>query len=589
MKRQELAMPPKSVGLSWKEAVPRAPWGTRCRAARTLTLWLAWLALLAAPICADDSPLPDLPLPDLQRFEPDVREQLSQLHADAARSDHTGSADAYGALGEAYLAYELPRDADAALEAASTLDPGEPRWPYLRALAALETGDRELAVHHFDETLRRRPDHLQTLLRSASTLLDLGRLDEAAEHFRAADSALGDSNLPGMRAALHFGRGRLAAERDHHEEAAAEFRRALEFQPGADGTYYHLARSLVRLGQRDAARQAMDLRGETVPYFRDPWLAAMKRRAAGGQADVLRGLKALKAGRLGEAESALRSALESSPGEVEALVGLARIHAQRGEGDATETLYRRALDADPESVQVLLNLGALLASRGEGGDEALELFRRATLADPRSASAHFNLGLELLRRGQTDEGERALQNALELRPGDAPALEALARSQAGRRDFPAAAATYAELVRAVPDRADVRFGLALALTLGGRCAEARPVLGEAVARFGPADPATGALTGLLARVLAACPDDDARDGDRAVELALPRFQASPGVETGRTLGMALAEAGRFDEAAQHLRRLLDAASRAGASAALPVLRRELASYERGEPVRSPWE
>ena len=263
-------------------------------------------------------------------------------------------------------------------------------------------------------------------------------------------------------------------------------------------------------------------------------------------------------------------------------------HTLRGDSDTAEALYRQAIAAEPESVEALLNLGALLASRSDGGGEALELFRRATTADPGSASAHYNLGLELLRRGEAQGGERALQESLELRPGDASALEALGRSQAARRDFEAAAATYRTLAREAPDRADVRFGLALSLTLGGRCADARPVLDEAVDRFGSSDPACEALTGLLARVLAACGDADVRDGERAVELALPLFQKSPGVETGRTLGMALAEAGLFSEAAQHLRRLMDAASRAGASAALPVLRRELESYERGEPVRSPW-
>lgn len=556
-------------------------------------LGLAVIGFCVATAAAAQTPT--LLRPNLERFEPVARGQLEDLYAEATRHNNgtkAEEADTYGLLGETYLAYELPEEAESALSLAARLDPAQPRWPYLRALAALGRGDREAALGHFDTVLTQRPDQLPSLLHSAEILLDLGRLDAAATRYAEAQTILADQDLPGMRAAIHFGLGRLAAEVGRHDEAAAEFRSALASQPGATGVYYHLARALHRVGESQAARDALAGRGDVLPVYRDPWYAAMKRRSQGSQADLLLGLKELKAGRLAEAETALLRVIAQRPEDAEVLAGLGRVHQVRQEPIEAEAFYRRALAAeraagDDETLTVLLNFGALLAQRGDA--EALEIFRRAAEADPNSAAAHYNLALEWLRRGNTDAGEQALRRALRIHPNDRAALETLARTLASHGDFTGAVQPYRRLVTQEPERAEFAFGLALTLTLDGRCGEARPVLEEASARFGIETPEGPPLLGLLARVLAACPDDEARDGARALELAQALFQLSPGVESVRTLAMALAEAGRPGDAAEQIQRTLEAAERAGALPQLPVLRRELEIYRAGGTVRSPWQ
>ncbi len=70
------------------------------------------------------------------------------------------SAPAWGALGEVLLANQFPADADVCLARAETLDPAEPRWPYLRAWELLPS-DRDAAVEAFGARRRtvqgRRP------------------------------------------------------------------------------------------------------------------------------------------------------------------------------------------------------------------------------------------------------------------------------------------------------------------------------------------------------------------------------------------------------------------------------------------------
>jgi hypothetical protein len=97
-------------------------------------------------------------------------------------------------------------------------------------------------------------------------------------------------------------------------------------------------------------------------------------------------------------------------------------------------------------------------------------------------------------------------------------------------------------------------------------------------------PGNPVLTSSLAEVLAGSPDPAVRDGKRALELATAAYRANRGPEHGEAVGMALAELGRFDEAASHQRGLV--AEAAGASAEVRArLAANLARYERREPVR----
>jgi hypothetical protein len=94
------------------------------------------------------------------------------------------------------------------------------------------------------------------------------------------------------------------------------------------------------------------------------------------------------------------------------------------------------------------------------------------------------------------------------------------------------------------------------------------------------------LSSTLAEVLAGSPDASVRDGERALQLANAAYRANRGADHAEAVAMALAELGRFDEAAQFQRELLADAEKAKAPAALRTrLAANLARYERKEPVR----
>ena len=92
----------------------------------------------------------------------------------------------------------------------------------------------------------------------------------------------------------------------------------------------------------------------------------------------------------------------------------------------------------------------------------------------------------------------------------------------------------------------------------------------------------------LARLLAAAPDDRARDGRLALALAEKVIERDQSTDAGETLAMALAEIGRFGEAAAVQRDLVSAARRAGQADLATRLRDNLGLYEARKPSRTPW-
>ena len=92
----------------------------------------------------------------------------------------------------------------------------------------------------------------------------------------------------------------------------------------------------------------------------------------------------------------------------------------------------------------------------------------------------------------------------------------------------------------------------------------------------------------LARLLAAAPDDRLRDGPRAMELVQELVARGRTLDLGATMAMALAELGRFAEAAALQRDLIAAADKNGLRDVVRRLKTNLGLYERSEPCRTPW-
>lgn len=552
-------------------------------------------------------------------------------------------ASAVGLLGRLYMLYGYLDAAQAAVRAARDLDPGDPRWHYFLGVVLQQNRRYDAADASFEAVLARVPGDPPTRIRRAQIALEQQRTDAAQALFSALLAE--DPEL----AIAHHGLAQVAESRGDYAAAAGHYEKALALQPAATAVHYPLALAYRQLGDVDKARAQLAARGSVQVAFADPLIEALSAENAGNAALVVAGNHAMARGNYRAATEAYGAAVARAPAEARTRLMLASALSLAGETDAAIAAYRQALAATTEPQPVShYNLGNLLLEKGDL-DAAIDAFRQALAQAPDYASALVNLAgaleakgeleaasshaaraaallpedesvllLEarlLARRGELVPARGRIESILERRPASVDALLALATLAAragdasgatehleaataaapGRGDLAEqlaaaygragrlreAAAQYRRAISLVPEDVGARFGLAMSLILAGEHAQAAAALEAGVTSLPDALP----LRHALARLLATSAVDEIRDGARALELAQGVFRAQPSIDHAETMGMALAELGRFEEAGALQQQIIDRALGSGQVERLDALRALLSRYQRGEPVR----
>ncbi|HUP22842.1 MAG TPA: tetratricopeptide repeat protein [Thermoanaerobaculia bacterium] len=463
---------------------------------------------------APASTQPVIPHPSLEGLEPPVAAhlRLARRRLEASLEAALPAAElgeVYGEVGQLYHAYELLAAARAAYERALALAPGDPRWPYLLALVLEADGDLAGAEARLRDTLALAPEATPASIRLGAILHQLGRLDEAAS---VVEATLGAGD-PASLAVL----GEVELARGNHRRAAELLDTALAIAPGAGRLRYPLAQALRALGEVDRAREELAAAGTAGLRPIDPQYERLQALRVGETAHILRGRRALAAGRAADA--------------------LAE--------------FRLAVDAAPASAGARVNLAAVLAELGRN-EEAADQLRIALELDPGQQTARFNLGALLAASGRTEEARLHLEEAVRLDPADSGSRIALAGVLRAQGNLAAALDQLATVRRVQPTREDAWLAAAQYLVDAGSTAQALELLELAHERL----PGSARVAHGLARLLAAGPSLELRDGARAVELARLAFGARELPVHAETVALALAEAGRCGEAADWLREAL---------------------------------
>lgn len=186
-----------------------------------------------------------------------------------------------------------------------------------------------------------------------------------------------------------------------------------------------LAVPVVALAAATAARNEV---------WRDPvrlWEDVASKSPTRARARLELGRLHLEAGRLAEAEAALREAIRLDPGDPAPWSTLGVVQRRAGRPAEALESYRRALALGPDRADVHYNLGLLLAAERRL-DEAIGALGEASRLRPESAEMRNALGAALAQAGRLDEAEAAFREALRLDPGYAGArrnLERLTRAR----------------------------------------------------------------------------------------------------------------------------------------------------------------
>jgi len=486
--------------------------------------------------------------PDLSKMSGPVQSQMRARFAaltDAAERHTTERADAYGAVGELLLAARYLEAAEPALLNARELAPRDPRWPYYLAHLYRMRGALDEAAASFREVLTLQPDDTAARIWLASIAIDRGRPDEAAPLLEAVLR-----RDPQSTAAL-FHLGRLALARRDFPRAVSLLETAARQDPAAAALHYPLAmayRGVGRQADAEAQLRLRDLRNaEIAPP--DPLMERVADLLEGPQAFEVRGTEALNRGEWTKAVESFRRGVEVAPGNPLLRHRLATALFMTGGVEEAERQFAETLRRSPDYAPAHYSRAVLLESRGRDA-EAIDGYAAAVKYQPSYVQARLRLAGVLRRSGRAND--------------------ALEQYEAG--------------ARIDPRLAEAPLELAITLVRLQRYAEARDRLTAGMRAF----PDHPGFPRALARLLAAAPDDRVRDGRRALALANDLLRTDQNTEVGETLAMALAETGRFGEAAALQRDLIAAARGAGRSDLAARLEDNLRLYQSNHACRAPW-
>jgi tetratricopeptide (TPR) repeat protein len=491
-----------------------------------------------------------VPLPDVSRAAASVQQELRDQHAAMLRAiDRPGApaeerVAAYGDMGKLFIATEFYDAAERCFLNARLLAPADMRWPYYLGHVARFTNDQAKAARFFEEAMTRQPDHVPTLVWLAEMYLAQGAPDRARPLLVKAQA------LDPREAAVLYGLGRIALEARDYAAAVRDLEGALALLPSATRVHYPLAIAYRGLGNLTQAEAHLQLRGDASLPPADALMGEVSRLLTNAAAFETRGVQAMQG--------------RDWPGAVAAL--------------------RKAIELAPESALTRLNLGTSLYLSGDA-DGALEQYRTAVRLSPSLARAHFGIGTVLETRRQDREAIDAFTSAVRTDPNYIEAHFSLANALRRSGRVGESLAHYEAVLARNAAVSQASFGYAMALVRLGRFRDARDRLDRA-ARLFPDQPG---FAHALARILAAAPDDQVRDGARALALMQPLVEGQPhSPAVSETMAMALAERGRFEEALRWQSEALDLARRSRRPDLVPHLTANLRLYEGRRPCRTPW-
>ncbi|MFM7137687.1 MAG: tetratricopeptide repeat protein [Planctomycetota bacterium] len=432
--------------------------------------------------------------------------------------------------------------------------PGRPdqQWQRIRAFA----------MRDLEEVVGRDPKiggaHLMIARLQA---LPGGDKEKAAQAAAKALGLLGDDRLQRAQATLV-----LADLTEDAREKAAFYDAAVELSPR--DAEVRRARGLFRLtaDEYDAAREDL-----TVAAEEDPQDAAVQEAL---------GLACLMDEKLDDAKAAFGRAIDLEPDAIGPLLQRARIWAIEGDRDQAIEDIDRAIDIDPEKPAALLlrarihqqagdtdaalvdietiledkpdtpgalELRGLIAAEQEDYAAAIRDFRKLAARDPDDAAVIGQLGMLYLAAKQPQEAIRRFTRALEIDGDNFPCWRGRSDAAIAIGDHPAALA-------------DLEKALAL-------------------------EPDDSGVLNNLAWLLATSPDDEIRDGKRAIELATEACEGTKWEEAHiiSTLAAAYAETGDFEAARNYSKQAVEQAGED--DEVQEQLAAELAGYEAGKPWR----
>ena len=279
-----------------------------------------------------------------------------------------------------------------------------------------------------------------------------------------------------------------------------------------------------------------------------------------------------------EARDSFAKAAELEPMATEPLLQRARLSAILGKFDASIEDAKRALELDPDNVDGLIIKAQALAL-DDKADEAVSDANRALEMKPESDDVLRIWAMVTEKAGKTADAIGELRKQVEANPDDAVAWLQLGLLYAAEKEMPKAIDAFTAAIK-IDRKREFAYQVRADSYLN------RGMRKDAIADYQKSlklDADNSGVLNNLAWLLATAPEDDLRDGEEALKLAMQASEITNYKQAHilSTLASAYAEMGDFEKAREWSQKSIDIAD----DSLKDQLRKELASYEKKKPWR----
>jgi len=460
------------------------------------------------------------------------------------------SASAWFGLGQVASKTDRPDEAVRCFEKALQLQPQASSIHYPLALAYRKAGNidraRELMAQKGKGKIQLPDPHLRDLndmITTTSVRVTLALAADMASFSSASYEAFVVAQLTSRdgiaeflervaeqteneveRARILYAVGVIHEKRGKPAVAMAFYRRATSANPAFPEPCLRLADALIARGESGEAVSILDrLIQSAENHVRARFVRSAALMNLGTSAHLEKAIVDLEA------------VVESVPDDAEYSERLAIAYGLAGRTEAAAERYRTTLTLQPSN--------------------------EIQLRCHRALARHYQ------QNKQLERAVEQLERAVELAPDDSDLGYWLGSVMGLGGEYQRAADQMQRVIQLDPYHADARLGQVVSLILDGH----QPL--EELEAALKVMPDHGMLRVILARILAASPQPELRDGSRALRIAEELVAEDASALHRETYAMALAQVGRFEKAAQVQRELGDR------ERVLENLNR----YERGEP------
>jgi tetratricopeptide (TPR) repeat protein len=365
------------------------------------------------------------------------------------------------ALGAAYDQLKQPKDAIAAYQRASDMDPGDAHTIGALAEALLNNNQLDEALKQYNQLAEADPDDIGTLIHIGEIQRRQGKFDDAFATIRKAREKTTESTVKGISLEIGYNEGMLLDALGRFDEAIQTYQKMVDLTSHVNGAYTTEEKNdrsifLERLGsvfhevnnvdQAIATYQKLiDMGGEqAVSGYRgqiesysdarnfERAVAVARKAVEVNPTD--RDLKMILAdelvsvGKSDEAVTLAKSLAESTPNDRAGWISLGHLYVRLRRWKEAEDTYSKVatLTTKKEDNISLLYFRGELAERQKHYDQAEQLFKQALDQDPSNIAILNYCGYMLADKGsRLPEALKMIRKAVELDPTNGAILDSL--------------------------------------------------------------------------------------------------------------------------------------------------------------------